>query len=1190
MKKHLLFITTLLLCSLGLSAQVVINSDITTNTTWTNNNIYLLQGGCLYVTNNATLTIEPGTLIKGDQAALIISRGAKIIADGTPEMPIVFTSSKAAGQRQPGDWGGLLLLGKAPINVPGGETVVEGGCDQALYGGNDPADNSGTLRYVRVEFAGIPFTPNNELNSFTFGGVGSGTTIEHVQSSYGGDDAYEWFGGTVNGKYFVTFRTVDDMFDTDFGFSGKMQWVLGISDPNLADVSGSNGFESDNDASGSANTPKTNPHFTNVTILGPIGQGTPNALFRRALHIRRCSYTDVFNSAFAGFPTGLLYDGACTINGFTTDGEVEFVANTLANDAGKNVTVDAANAALLPAVKTKFASSGNDSLATVTNLMLANPFNFAGNPDFRPMTGSPLLSGANFSSPTLSDPFFSTTTYRGAMGDTDWTDCWTEWDPVNADYAAGPINYTVAKPAITASGPTSFCQGGSVMLTAPAGFAAYEWSTGATTQSITVNATTMNITVTIYSGRGCSATSDPMTVTANANPTADFNFSVNGATVNFGNTSSGAATYSWDFGDGETSTAPFLSHTYSSAGNYNVCLTATTSVANGSCTDTECKMVTGVGTLSPTEKIIESDILANRTLSNDTIYILQGGCLYVRNNSTLTIEPGTLIRGEAAALIFMRGSKIIAEGTPTQPIVFTSNKPVGQRAPGDWGGLLLLGKAPINVPGGETVIEGGCAEALYGGNEPNDNSGTLRYVRIEFAGIPFTPNNELNSLTMGGVGSGTIIEHVQSSFGGDDAYEWFGGTVNGKWLVTYSTVDDMFDTDFGYSGKNQWVLGISNPALADVSGSNGFESDNDASGSTNAPKTNAHFSNVTVLGPIGQPGTPNTNFQRALHIRRCSYLDVFNSAFSGFPRGLLLDGTCTIEGFTTNGEVEFVANTLANAAGSNILVSAAQSALLPAVKTEFSNSGNDSLATVTDFMLANPFAFAGNNPDFRPNAGSPLLSGADFSSPTVMDPFFTATTYRGAMGNTDWTDCWTEWNPTNAVYTTSINYGLFPVISTTVADLEVSFTGTTANAVSYSWDFGDGTTSDEENPTHTYPSTGGNYNVTLTVTSDRGCTGSATTTVMVVNSTKDVEGLSALKVFPNPFQSSTTVEFNLKNSMELQVQILDMTGKLVNQFNQEYQAGFNQIAVDGSDLNAGVYFLRLLSNDGQKAVKISVVK
>ncbi|MBI5913796.1 MAG: cell shape-determining protein MreB, partial [Bacteroidetes bacterium] len=184
MKKQLLLITTLFLTSLGLTAQVVINADITTNTTWTNNNIYLLQGGCLYVRDGVTLTIEPGTVIRGEAAALIVQRGAKLMAEGTPTQPIVFTSNKPAGQRAPGDWGGIVLLGKAPINVPAGEATVEGGCSEALYGGTDAADNSGTLRYVRIEFAGIPFQPNNELNSLTLGGVGSGTTIEHVQTSY----------------------------------------------------------------------------------------------------------------------------------------------------------------------------------------------------------------------------------------------------------------------------------------------------------------------------------------------------------------------------------------------------------------------------------------------------------------------------------------------------------------------------------------------------------------------------------------------------------------------------------------------------------------------------------------------------------------------------------------------------------------------------------------------------------------------------------------------------------------------------------------------------------------------------------------------------------------------------------------------------------------------------------------------
>ncbi|MCC6725990.1 MAG: PKD domain-containing protein [Saprospiraceae bacterium] len=1174
MKKFVLLFLALWVAVCSAMAQVVVNADITTNTTWTKNNIYLLQGGCLYVTNDATLTIEPGTIIKGDAAALIIQRGSKIIAEGTAEQPIVFTSNKPAGQRAPGDWGGIVMLGKAPINVPAGEATVEGGCSLALYGGTDAADNSGTLRYVRIEFAGIPFQPNNELNSLTFGGVGSGTTIEHVQTSYGGDDAFEWFGGTVNGKWIVAYKTVDDMFDTDFGYQGKNQWVLGVSDPSIADVSGSNGFESDNDAQGTTNGPKTNPTFSNVSIFGPLQtpSTTINTNFKRGNHIRRCSYLDAFNSVFTGFPTGLRIESSCTVDGYLNGTDV-FLKNNVY--AGMTTLVDS-TATTFQSVKTKL-QTDNTILANVSDVMATDPFN-ATNPNYLPMSGSPLLSGSDFTAPELNDGFFTATSYRGAFGDNNWTACWCEFDPINANYETAGLNY---KPlaTITASGATTFCTGGSVTLSAPDGLS-YLWSNGATTQTITVNAAG-SYTVTVSNSRGCTAVSDATTVTVNPNPTADFTFSVNGSTVVFQNTSTGANTYTWNFGDNTTSTAASLSHTYAAAGNYTVCLTAKTTAG---CPNEICKTINGVQ--APTVTIVGESITANTTWTKNKIYVLQNGCLYVREGATLTIEPGTVIRGEGAALIIQRGAQLIAEGTPTQPIVFTSNKPVGQRAPGDWGGIVLLGKAPINVPAGEATVEGGCSEAFYGGTDAADNSGTLRYVRIEFAGIPFQPNNELNSLTLGGVGTGTIIEHVQSSYGGDDAYEWFGGTVNGKFLVTFRTVDDMFDTDFGYQGKKQWVLGISDPNIADVSGSNGFESDNDAQGTTNGPKTDADFSNVTLLGPLDFSATINTNFKRAAHIRRCSYLDVFNSALTGFPIGLLLDGACTNDGFTSSGDVEFVANTLANKTGSNVATTVAAS--LPAIFNEFNTSGNDSLASYTDLKLVDPTNFAGN-PDFRPGTGSPLLAGADFTSPTVMDPFFTTTTYRGAMGDTDWTDCWTEWDPINADYANAINYGLTPGISFTPNDHEVAFTGTTAGATSYFWDFGDGNTSTDENPTHTYAGNVGAIDVTLTVTSARGCVAETTTTVGLT-ATKEVVGLTALKVFPNPTSGLATVEFMLRNALELDVQLLDLNGRVVRSANGEFRAGFNRHSIDANGLNAGVYFLQLLSAEGQQTVRLSVVK
>ena len=181
------------------SADVVqVSGSITVNTNWTNNNKYILNG-FVYVEDGATLNIQEGTIIKGDKPSkgtLIVKRGARINAVGTSSQPIVFTSNQAAGSRDYGDWGGIVLCGRAPNNQPSDPTI-EGGPD-AQYGGNDPADNSGTMKFVRIEFCGIAFQPNQEINGLTLGSVGNGTVIENIQVSYSGDDSYEWFGGTVN--------------------------------------------------------------------------------------------------------------------------------------------------------------------------------------------------------------------------------------------------------------------------------------------------------------------------------------------------------------------------------------------------------------------------------------------------------------------------------------------------------------------------------------------------------------------------------------------------------------------------------------------------------------------------------------------------------------------------------------------------------------------------------------------------------------------------------------------------------------------------------------------------------------------------------------------------------------------------------------------------------------------------------
>ena len=225
------------------SSNQTITSNITSNTTWTAGNVYLLQGQ-IYVKNNATLTIEPGTIIMGDKAVqgsgLFITKGAKLMAEGTVNAPIVFTSNQPAGSRAAGDWGGVILLGKAANNQANGIANIEGlapTTDTEFGGGTTPDnnDNSGSLKYVRIEFPGYAYQQDKEINGLTLGSVGAATQIEYVQVSFSNDDAYEWFGGTVNARHLVSYRNLDDDFDTDYGYSGNVQFGLIVRDPNIAD-------------------------------------------------------------------------------------------------------------------------------------------------------------------------------------------------------------------------------------------------------------------------------------------------------------------------------------------------------------------------------------------------------------------------------------------------------------------------------------------------------------------------------------------------------------------------------------------------------------------------------------------------------------------------------------------------------------------------------------------------------------------------------------------------------------------------------------------------------------------------------------------------------------------------------------------------------------------------------------------
>lgn len=429
MRKLSTIISGLMLLSASAFAQteVTVTGDITSNVTWTADKSYLLKG-FVRVQSGAVVTIEPGTKIYGEnatQGSFIVKPGGKVIAEGTEFAPIVFTSefAKPGSSLAParGDWGGVILLGNAPINVTGGTASIEGPGDS--YGGNDPEDNSGVLKYVRIEYAGIAFTPNNEINGLTFGGVGRGTIIDYVQVSWANDDSFEWFGGNVNAKHLIAYQGLDDDFDTDFGYSGKLQFLLSVRDKDIADVSGSNGFESDNDAAGSVKTPRTSPTWYNVTLIGPkeTKSTTVNSNYKRGMHLRRSSQNKIQNALVMGWPTGLLLDGKTTAADAIA-GNWWIKNSIIAGSSSKALDTTASNSALN--ISDWFTvTNGNRVLAENTEVGLVNPFGTSGfNPTPKP--GSVVFTGAAV--PPADGFFDPSANFVGAFGTKNWAANWSD--------------------------------------------------------------------------------------------------------------------------------------------------------------------------------------------------------------------------------------------------------------------------------------------------------------------------------------------------------------------------------------------------------------------------------------------------------------------------------------------------------------------------------------------------------------------------------------------------------------------------------------------------------------------------------------------------------------------------------------------------------------------------------------------
>ncbi|HSF23886.1 MAG TPA: T9SS C-terminal target domain-containing protein [Blastocatellia bacterium] len=411
----------IMVCSTTANAQktVVLEGTITGKKKLKKNINYLLRGG-VFITKK--LIVKPGATIFGLPGSfLVINQGAKIDAQGTIDLPIVFTSAAPAGTRRRGDWGGLIINGRAPINVPGGTAQGEG--STGTYGGGanpDPNDSSGVLSFVRVEYGGFAISPDNELNCVAFQGVGNGTTVEFVQAAFGGDDGFEWFGGTCNAKNLVVTGAVDDSLDWTFGWSGKVQFaVVQQRSEGTTDA----GIEADNNENDFTFLPRSHPKIMNMTLVGdPRTTGAQAGTgSTRGILLRRGTAAELRNVVVTAFKNvGIEIRDAETFDQVAADTLTLRGMIFFDNGAGLQTA-------------TNFGGATANSIAQVgvkivqADPLLADPFDLV-SPDFRPQAGSPALDPANFEPPFAGDAFFEVANYVGAFdANNDWTLGWTNW-------------------------------------------------------------------------------------------------------------------------------------------------------------------------------------------------------------------------------------------------------------------------------------------------------------------------------------------------------------------------------------------------------------------------------------------------------------------------------------------------------------------------------------------------------------------------------------------------------------------------------------------------------------------------------------------------------------------------------------------------------------------------------------------
>ncbi|MDE0064114.1 MAG: hypothetical protein OXP09_16920 [Gammaproteobacteria bacterium] len=749
-----------------------------------NDVIFEISGGALRVTppnsGGCKLDMAPGAVLagSGSEDFLVIERGCRLMADGSGEdggldRPILFTAgAEVDGDAEDNDrglWGGLVINGYAPINdcpegADGGtdDCTKEGEANSGLFGGSDPNDDSGVLKYVSVRFAGSNVDPENQLNGIAFQAVGDATVVDYVQVHNNLDDGVEFFGGTVNARHVVLTGNADDSLDWTDGWTGRIQYLY-IEQTDSAD----NAIEADNREGDEGATPRSNPTIANMSVHGNRDEN--------ALRLRRGTGLALRNSFIDGSATCIRVDGSSrnllgTV--LTIEGVSFACAETHQGDS------DGAVAAYLGGA-TNVSADGD----------AVNPV-------------------------SIGDTFFDNTDFIGAFGAEDWSAGWT---------VAGSVSHAM-QPEFGSA------QGASASTRDPGG---------------------------MRSGQ------PDGTKTGDVPPTGNNLSETEGkVTMHGGNKDSAALHTAADF----------------------ECPDGTTRL--------DADMWVGGRRTCRMTGTVTNDM----TLTRSNYYILDGKVTIGgdnRDSAVLGIEPGTTIIGDDAEdfLVISRGSRIEANGIRYSPVTMTAVDDVTGdianpvRTRGLWGGLVINGNAPINdcpegARGGtaECTKEGEANSGLFGGDDPNDSSGTLRYVVVKFAGSNVDPENQLNGIAFQGVGDGTVVDYIQVYNSLDDGVEFFGGTVNARHLVLVGNADDSLDWTDGWVGSIQY-LHILQPES--VSADNMIEADNREGDEQATPISEPCIANMTMLGHSGE---------RAIRLRRGTGLHLYNSVVSGSAGCLRVQG------------------------------------------------------------------------------------------------------------------------------------------------------------------------------------------------------------------------------------------------------------------------------------------------------------